>query len=351
MKVTTDVIGITEITFSKANPMEQTLPFPKDRPASYIKLANEPVFKAEKHLTLGTPETIISLLDIGYSETQIKDCSSTFGISSAFKILSNEGIAVMHEICTAMYKNRNISIGTGINRLGSYIRGAGYRSQFIKDFCDSPELAEHLSKIAGVSVARHSVPAVACGVNYAPKDIRKAVDSWHVDSVAFDVVMMITDPLLIEGGEFQYFHGTKMEGQSLLGIEGEEGANIELPLDRIATIPFPSAGYGFMQQGNMIFHRACRLKKKAERITMVPSFVVMPSTASDATNSINMSTWDDPGLPAELTRHEAWRASARLNALIDEVSLYDDTNALTEQIDTALKPLLEFRNRIAGLNC
>lgn len=328
--------------------MNPTLPFPNERPPTYIKLENEPVFDATKHLDLGQPETVISLEQLGYSKNEIKNCPSNFGLSATFKILSTEGVAVMQQTCKAMYSNRNISVGTGINRLGSYIRGAGYRSQFIKDFCDSPELAQHLSKMANVQLARHSVPAVACGVNYAPKDIRKAVDSWHVDSVAFDIVIMVSDPHLIEGGEFQYFHGTKTEGQKLLGIEGEEGVNTELPMERVITVPFPAAGYGFMQQGNMIFHRACRLKKAAERITMIPSFVVSPPSANDATNSVNMANWDDPGLTAELTRHEVWRASARLNALIDTVSLHDDNAALTAQLDAALEPLLSFRNCIAS---
>ena len=195
-----------------------------------------------------------------------------------------------------MYDNRNVSAGTGKNRLGSYVRGAGYRSKFIKDFCDSPELAVHLSEMASTKLARHSVPAVACGVNYAPEDITKAVDTWHTDSVAFDIVMMLSDPATFSGGEFQYFEGTKMEGQSLLGIAGEEGKDAELPRGRITTIAFPAAGYGFMQQGNMIFHRATRLQQKAERITMVPSFVVVPPHAVDGTNSVNMAGWDDPGL-------------------------------------------------------
>jgi len=329
--------------------MEHTLPFPNERPPSYIKLDNEPVFEASKHLALGPPETIRTLGKLGYSESEIKACPTDFGVSSAFRILSSEGLAVMHDICTKMYDNRNVSIGTGLNRLGSYVRGAGYRSQFIKDFCDSPELAQHLSEMAGVSLARHSVPAVACGVNYAPTDIRKAVDTWHVDSVAFDVVMMISDPHMIDGGEFQFFHGTKMEGQQMLGVDGEEGIDTELPCERVITVPFPAAGYGFLQQGNMIFHRACRLNQKAERITMIPSFVITPTIANDATNSVNMASWDDPGIQAELARHEAWRASARLEKLVDDISLHDDPETLTQMLDAAIEPLVKYRNRISEI--
>lgn len=326
--------------------MDQTLPFPGQRPPEYIKLENEPEFHAGTHLQLEQPSEVHSLTRLGYRDEDVSNCPSDFGVSSAFRILSEEGLAVMRDICLKMYDNRNISVGTGVNRLGSYVRGAGYRSKFIRDFCDSPELAEHLSGLAGVRLARHSVPAVACGVNYAPEDITRAVDSWHTDSVAFDIVMMLSDPGLIEGGEFQYFAGTKMEGSDLLGIAGEEGKDAELPEDRIVTIPFPAAGYGFMQQGNMIFHRACRLKRKAERMTMIPSFVVVPPHAPDATNSVNMAGWDDPGLAAELTRHEAWRASARLSELVDHVSLHDSPKRLFDDLDAALAPLLAFRDRL-----
>ena len=326
--------------------MSVTLPFPSERPPSYLKYDGEPSFLAAQHLALERPEKVTTLKELGYSDEKIAECPSPFGVSSAFKILSDEGLAVMREICLKMYDNRNVSVGTGVNRLGSYCRGVGYRSSFIREFCDSPELAEHLSSIAGVSLARHSVPAVACGVNYAPKDIRNAVDTWHTDSVAFDVVMMLSDPAQIKGGEFQFFKGTKEEGQSLLGISGEEGKDAELPEDRVVTVPFPAAGYGFLQQGNMIFHRACRLLKKAERMTMIPSFVVTPATANDATNSVNMASWDDPCITAELTRHEAWRASARLEALVESISLHDDDNKLAESIDAALGPLMAFRERL-----
>jgi hypothetical protein len=96
----------------------------------------------------------------------------------------------------------------------------------------------------------------------------------------------------------------------------------------------------------MIFHRACRLLEKAERMTMIPSFIVTPATANDATNSVNMAGWDDPCITAELTRHEAWRASARLEALVASISLHDDDQKLAEDIDAALGPLVAFRERL-----
>ena len=190
------------------------------------------------------------------------------------------------------------------------------------------------------------MPAVACGINYAPEDISRAIDTWHVDSVAFDIVMMITDPSVLKGGEFQYFHGTKQEGQSLLGITGEEGVDTALPEDRVVTIPFPEAGFGFMQQGTMIFHRACRLLERADRITMIPSFEVLPANAPDSTNTLNMADWDDPGICPELARHEIWRTQARLESLLGEIALEDHPAELSARINAAIERLVSFSEKL-----
>ncbi|MFT5332086.1 MAG: hypothetical protein ACI9FE_000872, partial [Porticoccaceae bacterium] len=145
------------------NPDFHPLAFPSECPAAYRPLDNEPQFIADKHLSLEYPDTVLSLHDLGYCAEDIAACESSFGYCNAFRILSDEGVALMREICERIYENRNSSAGTGANRLGSYARGAGYRSRFIRDFCDSPELAAHLSAIANVTLGRHSVPAVACG--------------------------------------------------------------------------------------------------------------------------------------------------------------------------------------------
>mgnify|MGYP001200078876 FL=1 len=323
-----------------------TLPFPTGRPPEYLPLKDEPKFDAGQHLALEMPTETTDLATLGYQEAHLDQCASTFAVSNAFRILSTEGVVAMRDVCDQIYHNRNATEGTGANRLGSYARGAGYRSQFIRDFCDSPELAAHLSAIAGIPLGRHSVPAVACGINYAPEDTSRAVDTWHVDSVAFDIVMMISDPTVLKGGEFQYFHGTKQEGQALLGISGEEGVDTALPEGRVITIPFPEAGFGFMQQGAMIFHRACRLLERADRITMIPSFEVLPANAPDSTNTLNMADWDDPGICPELARHEIWRTQARLESLLGEIALEDHPAELSARINAAIRRLVSFSDKL-----
>ena len=301
--------------------MLQPLAFPAGKPDAYVRLDREPAFDPAKHLALEAPREVLSLADLGYDSETAAQCPSPVAVTSAFRVLSDAGLADMQECARRMKSNRNEAAGTGANRLGSYIRGAGYRSQFVRDFCECPELLSFLSDIVGVPLARHSLPSVACGVNYAPEDISRAVDSWHVDSVSFDMVMLLTDPATFRGGEFQYFAGTKDEGEKILRAKGEEGATAELPADRVRTMNFPGAGYGFVQQGNRVFHRACRLLEKADRVTMIPSFVALDDSVPEGSNIRALSRWSDPGMAAELARHEAWLAREKLRKVIDDAPL------------------------------
>jgi len=114
------------------------------------------------------------------------------------------------------------------------------------------------------------------------------------------------------------------------------------------TIPFPEAGFGFMQQGTMIFHRACRLLERADRITMIPSFEVLPANAPDSTNTLNMADWDDPGICPELARHEIWRTQARLERLLDEISLQDEPAELSARINAAIERLVRFSDKLGS---
>ncbi len=321
------------------------LPFPAGKPDAYIRLRGEPPFNPARHLALQKPARALSLQDLGYDKKTIAQSPSPVAITEPFRIFSEEGLAVARDVAAQMKSNRNEAAGTGKNRLGSYIRGAGYRSQFIRDFCECPQLLDFLSAIVAAPLASHTVPAVACGINYAPEDVSRAVDTWHVDSVSFDAVILLTDPATFRGGEFQYFRGTKEEGESLLGARAEEGAGGELPQERVISAVFPAAGYGFLQQGNMVFHRACRLLQRAERTTMIPSFVALDA-ARDKTNVRAMSRWNDPGILCELARHEAWIARERLRKLTEDIPLSASPAQIAEAAEDAVAGLHNFAGEL-----
>lgn len=73
------------------------LPFPATAPQGFERLDNEPEFDPAKHLQIEMPSDVLSLGDLGYSASEIAECPADFGVTSIFRILSDEGIAAMLE--------------------------------------------------------------------------------------------------------------------------------------------------------------------------------------------------------------------------------------------------------------
>ena len=59
-----------------------------------------------------------------------------------------------------------------------------------------------------------------------------------------------------------------------------------------------------------------------------------------------MADWEDPAIRPELARHELWRTSARLDALLNEVRLSDDPEVLGEKMAEAVASLNAFSEKL-----
>ena len=317
------------------------LSFPRDVPSGYEMLADEPRYDAKRHLALDSPPEVWKLTDLGYDAADVERCASDVAITSPFRLLSDEGVAAAREVALALRDMRG-----GDERTASYLSGGVYRSRFLRDFCNCPIVAECLSEIAGTPLLPHSMPSQQIYVNYAPEDVSKAVDTWHTDGIGFDISILVSDPSSFEGGEFQFFLGTKQEAARYLDARPEdltEANPNELPEDRIRSAAFPGAGYALFQSGDMVVHRVNRLRSRAERITMVPGYVARDVRYSDPTRDV-VAHWGEPGMTAEFARHKAWLARAKLGGLIEKLPLTDDVELIrrelrwaTADVETALR--------------
>ncbi|MEZ5667805.1 MAG: hypothetical protein R3F55_10305 [Alphaproteobacteria bacterium] len=75
------------------------LPFPAALPASLPELDDEPVYDPAVHLALEPPTHKVGLADLGYGAEEIALCPSAVAISGPFRLLSEEGAAVVLDIC------------------------------------------------------------------------------------------------------------------------------------------------------------------------------------------------------------------------------------------------------------
>jgi len=301
------------------------LPFPGRTPAAYAMLEREPRFDPSRHLALEPPARVWTLEAFGYGPEVVAASPSPIAAAGPFRVLSLEGVAALREVCLAL-RGERIGNDGGL-RTSSYVAGAAYRSAFVRDLCHSPEVAEFLSGIAGNALVPHSMPSQQVYINYAPDDLPKAVDNWHMDSIGFDYVLMLSDPATLAGGKFQFFKGTAARVAALLGTTPgglTRGFTEALPDDLVETVVFPAAGYALFQQGHLVFHRATRLERPGERITVVPGYVALDASGPDPTLVERMVRYGEPGILAELARHAAWRTRARLDSVIRDLPATDD---------------------------
>ena len=307
--------------------MAIAIPFPETVPQGYAPLTDEPTFDPERHLQLEEPESIATLRDLGYAESECEGKATAIAASSPFRVLSDEGAEVM--LATA--RRLRAFTQSGGNRIQNIARGGCYRSAWLRDLCISPEVTNHLERIYGVAVAPHPMPLHLGHLNFPPDDPDQAIDKWHHDTLPLDYVMMVTDPNLVNGGRFEYFVGTKGEAAELAAKDRTP------PPERTVAPTFAGPGYAIALHGDMVVHRAGPVADNSERISMVNGYVAMDTSLDDQSRSVDLIGVDDPAaLWTEWAKMAAWRSSGRLTSLIDELPFTNDRDLVVARLQAAI---------------
>ena len=248
------------------------LPFPSTRPQGYEPLGDEPVFDPKRHLALEPPSKSWTLNDFGYSKEETGTCASQIAIAGPIRLLSEQGAEAARAVAAALRGSRQTS-----DRTANYLAGGVYRSRFLRDLCNCPQVTAFLSDVAGCELLPHSMPSQQLYINYAPDDLGKAVDTWHTDSIGFDCVILATDPATFSGGQFQFFRGTRQEAASLLETRPEEltapirqrpaqGTSGGLPVSRRGLCRV-SAGHDGRTSGDAV-GAPCRAQHDGHRVCL-----------------------------------------------------------------------------------
>ena len=297
------------------------LPF-APQPPGFDWLDDEPAFDPSLHLQLEIPAVVRTLDEFGYSDSEIAATATPVAATSAFRVLSAEGAAVMLEIARRLENHAQAN-----PRIERAVRSGCHRSRWLRDLCISPEVTEHLCSIYSIDVAPHPITSQLGHLNFAPAEIGSAVDKWHHDTLALDYVMMVADPQVLNGGDFEYFVGTKAEVSALADC-GERP-----PVDRCVSVEWPGPGFAVALHGNMVVHRGGPLHESGERISMVNGYVSTDVCVDDQTRNIDLFHVDEPvTLAREWARYAAWRSRRRLDLLLDDL---DHVDTVAEPLDVA----------------
>ena len=270
-------------------------------PPGYGTLESDVAWDPQRHLALQAPERVTLLGEWG-PDAAGPSALSPVAITSAFRLLSDEGVVVLQAICGELEQ-----YSVGDERIAKKVRGSIYRSEFLRGMYEDASVLALLRELAQAPLEPHPVSHHAIHINYAPDDLARNVDQWHRDVISFDYVLMVSDPRPMRGGRFEYFLGPVEEGRELL----ESGAG--LPPERVASPDFPGPGWAVLQQGHRVLHRAARLEERYPRITIVGSYWTPLPELDDPTDLPTIVRVDGPEIAlVEWSRFQACVAAHRL---------------------------------------
>ena len=130
-----------------------------------------PRFEESKHLNLVPPSRTVQLSQLGYTPEHVASLATGFAQTNAFSVLSPEGSRVL-----AAEIARLEPLAVSSARIPRVLRGASFRSRFVRGLCQSAALTALASTIAGTELVPHPMEIMNGHVNLSPLDRAKGVD-------------------------------------------------------------------------------------------------------------------------------------------------------------------------------
>jgi hypothetical protein len=268
-----------------------------------VGIAEEDVAWDRRYLQLEPPAGVHTFAEFGQADEDA--LLSPVAVTEPFRILSDEGVAVALTIARELEK---LAVGDARSKR---MRGCTYRSRFFDGMYRDPDLVSFLAALARADLREHPVGHHRVQLNFAPEELSRDVDVWHHDVVAYDFVMLLTDPAGMKGGNTEFFRGTLAEGMAILAGQGA------IPPGRIGAVGYPAAGWAFLQQGHQVLHRAARLAEPYPRVSLVASYYCADPRFREPTilPPLRKADGQDVAL-VEWAQYAAYRTIGRLEAFL-----------------------------------
>ena len=243
-----------------------------------------------------------------------------FGIAytEPFRILSESGVKKLRE---AVDREAPIR-ARGNERTPSCLRGLGYLSTAVREYTESPVLLKLFSKLARQPIGVHPI-SMNTGHTNISKTGTGYVDQWHVDSVDYVLVLILSDLTDMKGGELQVLNMPDASGKLYDDLKANG-----VPEELVKSVSYLKAGYGVFMQGSKILHRVKGvLEAREPRISMISSFCNLDVFQTDSTRYHTFANvYHDPDdvHPLEFARHKAWRIEGKMKYILEKCEFGTD---------------------------
>ena len=123
----------------------------------------------------------------------------------------------------------------------------------------------------------------------------------------------------------------------------------ELPDHLLDVIEYPGPGYCIFMQGSRIAHAVTPVTSaREERLTLVNSFQSLQPFDEDRTIFQTFHRIDGNAPIMEFAKHQAWRASGKLDYLLNRANYFGKTKEITTVLELAIADLKKAKDLING---
>jgi len=255
--------------------------------------------------------------------------------STPFRILSDEGLKYLQNLLASQRKYAQTKETQPNRRQPESLRGLSMRSKWANEFITSPVLEDLVSRLTGNRVEVNTMMMNRGHVNYGKINTGLVVDQWHFDSVAYVLVIMVSDPPE-EGGNLQLLISPSREDAFEMMKQTDNNPSEEVLYD----IHFPAAGYAVFLEGSRVMHHVTPvLKASTDRMTLVNSYTPINPFLPDSTAYRTFSDGEPHIAPWDYARHTSWRLSQQLLQYCENMGHTTDKEELLKPLKEALAEL------------
>ena len=259
--------------------------------------------------------------------------------TASFRVLSDEGVRAMRAVirCNEKFAKSN-------ERTPKTLRGLGYRSKFVRDFAYSPEVLDFLSRMSGEPMHPHDMSMNIAQINFGEIGDGRPVDKWHLDSVPYVMVVLLSDATDMQGGELKV--ARLADPHAALRHVQQNTMDPRF----VDTVSYPGPGHAIFMQGSRIAHGVSPVKFAREpRLTLVNSYQSRNPFVPTQTCYRTFKVQDpSDAAPCEIGRHFAWRAAGKLDYILKQGLFEAGAPQLLSVMDAAAEELRVAREFITG---
>jgi len=322
------------------------IPLSETCPTGFETQPEEVVFDPAVHVDYQQPEYVVDMNFNKVSYTEYVNRKEEFGelaFTSPFKLLSSEGVQTLRNLVDR-YKDHS-SLKQSNGRIPLCMRGVGYVSPFIRDLNRSELVDNLMGEMAREPLCAHGMRMNYGHVNVGLIGDDRPVDAWHIDSVDYVVVIILSDMQDAVGGALQVALHDDVKARQLLSENKELVEGVDM-----MTVQYPGAGWAIFMQGSRILHHVTPVSFAREpRISFVNSYMRRNVFGPDRTRYSLFHEQDAKHVAGvDFARMKAWRVSGMMDYVLRKVPHTEDAQSYMVVLDRAIEELKEARALLLG---